>query len=215
MSINYGNLTAQQAYERNWGSGELSPFEVITERTYHALVPRSMLNYMDQDRWREDFITGDRDYDRNLFGARLPAYITIEHMLNIWDNGYAFKLLNEADGQEIYNVVKLHLRCCLLHNQDPFAGEPCNIAVLSKMDEFLGSVFPAIEAQLNKPTFDEHSARDRFNRKMGTLSKAEKSENRVTEHEKIIAEATIGSSWEKSRVDDGLGDFDFGGEEWH
>lgn len=209
------DLSPQEALEYRFDGVNISPFEWIVDRQYRCMIPRSMLNYMDQDKWREDYLSLDPEYDKRYANARIPAYITIEHMLNIWDNGLSFRLCNDSESKEIYEVLSLHIRACLLHNQDPFRGDAVNLSVLKKMDDFLSDMFPNFRVSISKEEYRNDDARDVFNRKVGLISKSKLESTGAQQHKSLIGQQEINDNWVNDTIKDDLSDFDFGGEEWH
>lgn len=212
------NYTPEQILNTAFGTMNPSPFDIIVDKTYSVYIPRSMLHIMDEERFKNDFIIGDSVYDRNHSTMQIPAYITIEHMLNIWDMGFSFRLAHAQDGREVYEVLTQHIRACLAHNQDPIRGAQVDLITLEKMDNFLGDLFPAFRNTIVKDNNSDNDARQRYNRAIGALSRENHDTLTTKEHKPLIGKDRLVSDFEKVVDYGGFGELDdfsdFGGEKW-
>jgi len=208
------DLPPTEAVDATYHEDFPSPYELITKKLYDGRVPRSMLFIMQPRRYQEDTLTGNAAYDAHLSAKMVPARLTIEHMLNVWDVGESVIVPNEKDRVEIFKILSIHLKCCMIHNGDIFRGQPVNVLTMSKMDDFLDDLFPGASVSITQSFNANDGAAERFNKSVGLMvNRAEPIAPK--ERKRIIDDK---AAEEMLSDDDGLGDggfsdFEFGGEE--
>lgn len=214
-------MTPDEALNHHYEQHERSPYDEIRLTTYPAFIRRRDLYLLQPERRKEDWVSGDVAYDKRAMEAIVPAYVTIEHMLAIFDQDGYLRLRDPIDKNRIYRILTLHLKCCRIHNFDPIRGAAVELYALDLMDRFCDSVFEGgrheILVQGKQQTED---ARTRFNREMGLMS------NKRVEHDESYLNAKRQAIFSKEEMTDdfmttgtsaAMGDddlFEFGDNEW-
>ena len=206
------NLPAVEAIDYQYSEDILSPYKAIKKRLFNGMVPRAMLFLMQGRRYDEDTLTGDFKYDMELSTRLVPARLTIEHMLNVYNNGERVVIPREEDRVTIYKILSTHLKCCLMHNGDLYRGNPVSVLTLTIMDDFLDDLYPTAKRSIADDARPTIGAIARFNRAIGVMDNT-KERNVKSERKRIISDDAI-----EEMMDEELGDSDFdsafGGEVW-
>lgn len=220
--MNILNLSPREALEHHYTKTQRNPIQEIRDTTYAARIYRRHLYILDPERRRQDWVSGDVQYDSRAMESITPAWVTIEHMLAIFDDDGYLSLENPNDKKRIYEIVTLHMKCCLLHNQDPIRGQPVGVYALDIMDRFCAAIFEDAKFELSQQDGSE-DARTRFNKSIGAISSKEtrmedgfKGAKRDTIFSKDEITDDFMTSGLQGQSDNGDDDdlFNFGENEW-
>lgn len=217
--INYDNVSPAELLDTCIDRETLTPYQEITRTTWRVVIQRKNQHLMDRERHLRDRVVGDVNYDRQAMNARTNAWITIEHMLNIFHQDDYLRIVNEADLKRIYQICTIHLKCCRLHNQDSMRGNPVGMLTLELMDRFLNSVFSEAKYELAKVN-DTDDARTRYNKQIGAIGTRDNNRDvSGVQRTGIFTEDDYNGDSFSQGLDDGLGDaggelFDFGDDKW-
>lgn len=215
MSVDILALDPHEALNRTYNPDvEETPLQMIQERTFKSIITREHYYILDPEAMRTDRIVGDPTYDVLAMTAKMQAWVTIEHMLNIYHVGGYQSLCNPADKKVIYEIVTLHLKCCQLHNINVFTGEAVDIVTLSIFDEFLQTIYEDSLYELRHTSGSNSSAADRFEEALGGISNVDDQGGFTGNRNRLFSKETVGDDDIKTKSDSEFYDpFNFGGDD--
>lgn len=132
--------------------------ESIFKITYRVLLKNRDLRSIEEQRLRPDLSTGDKRVDSVLGESLVPAYITINDMVEYYRDGVVFHLTDSEAPKKIYEAVTEHTgrwREALQYSMN-ISAAPVEDLIL--MEQFVSSIYEYARFEYAKrPAFDSRS----------------------------------------------------------
>lgn len=122
----------------------------IWETRYLVKVPSLAATSMAFLRNHGTYVTGDKKIDRGNVNNWIVTYLTIDRMVDYYQEGVTIALAKQSDAKLIYEAIESHLLAWTDHLQYGMNIGDAPINDLIAMDEFASVVYPHAKRHISK-----------------------------------------------------------------
>lgn len=156
----------------------------IWERRYLVKLPSLDATSISFLRNHGTYITGDKKIDRGNANSWITTYLTIDRMVDYYQEGVSIALVKQEDAKLIYEAIESHLLAWSEHLKYGMNTGDAPISDLIAMDEFAGIVYPHAKRHISDEIINNTLGRRLQSRFGFTPMTFMKSPNTIVQEEK-------------------------------